>query len=155
MTAYNNSIFPTQQPTVTAGAYSANDVVGGLLTFACGVPNGNVFIHRLQLGDADNEKAAMDLWFFKSSPATVLADNAAFSTISDADIRDKCLIHIALAATDYTTAGSNATGEKMIERSIPCDSLGNFYVYAVFVGAPTLGATTDYRFTFEVWPDAE
>lgn len=156
MGTFNNSTMVSVAPTITAGAYSAGDVIGGLLTCTVGTTvTGNVLVRRVVIGDADNEKAAMDLWFFKSSPATSLADNAAFSTISDADIRDACQAHVAIAASDYTTAGSNALGEKVIDnggRTIEVTN-GVFYVYAVVSGTPTYGATTDLRFTFEVWPD--
>lgn len=150
---FGNSVFLTVQPVVTAGAYSANDVVGGLMTFPIGSSflSGNVLLKRLIIGDADNEKAAMDIWIFNTAPTAIL-DNASFSTISDAEIRDTCRLHLAISASDYTTAGSNALGEKDINKSIDLSG-PNFYVYAVFSGTPTLGAITDYRFTFEVWPD--
>src|SRR5690349_16334679 len=117
---FGNSLMLTQAPTITAGAYSAGDVVGGLLTFAVGssFAGGNILIRHLTIGDADNEKAAMDLWFFNAAP-TVIADNGAFSTVTDAEIRDTCVFHITVNASDYTTAGSNALGEKKdINRSL-------------------------------------
>jgi hypothetical protein len=153
MTDLNFSLFPTVKPTITAGAYSAGDVVGGLLTFDAGLTvSTNLILHRLIIGDADNEKAAFDVWFFNAAPTTI-ADNAAFSTISDAEIRDTCFAHMAVATSDYTTAGSNALGEVNVNKEIKTDASGKFYAYVVCSGTPTYGTTGDLRFTVAIWPD--
>ena len=87
MRTYKETKRVSVTPTVTAGAYSANDIVGGLLEFE------NAFsdchktgrIVSVAIADTANQTATYDLVFFKSLPATTYADNAAFDP-SDADL---------------------------------------------------------------------
>lgn len=75
-------------PTVTAGAYTAGDIVGGLLEFS------NAFsdtykkgrIKSVAIADKADQSATYDLVFFKSVPAGTYTDNAAFDP-SDADLQ--------------------------------------------------------------------
>ena len=127
--------------TITAGAYSANDVVGGLLSFAVADTNGaSGIIRGLRLTDGDNEKAACKLWLFSSAPSTI-ADNAAFAP-SVADLQ-KCLGYLTIAAADYTTVNSNALAV-VDELSFDFSTAnGTVYGYLVCDATPTYTATTD------------
>jgi hypothetical protein len=57
----------SQTPTITAGAYSAKDCVGGLLTFANAtrVTGGSAVLNTVLIIDNDDEKAGLELWLFK------------------------------------------------------------------------------------------
>jgi hypothetical protein len=150
MGRYGLTRMPTVIPTITAGPYSAGDVIGGLMAFPIEAASG--VLVRIVIDDADNEKAAMTLWFYDSAPTTIL-DNAAFSTLADVD-NAKCLGFVDLAATDYKTAGSgNAVLDKAVRKGLVLVGSGTLYVYAVLVGTPTYGATNDLVFRLEIWPD--
>ena len=70
----------SQTPTVTVGAYSANDAVGGLLTFAnaARVSAGSGVIKDVILIDDAGQDAIMELWLF-SQTFTAMSDNAAWA----------------------------------------------------------------------------
>lgn len=74
-------------PTVTAGAYSAGDIVGGLLQFSNAFSDSHKKgrVKSVAIADLANQTATYDLVFFKSVPATTYTDNAAFDP-SDADL---------------------------------------------------------------------
>lgn len=135
----------TLRPTITAGAYSANDVVGGLLEFA--IPrNGAGFIRGLIITDDDNEKAACKLHLFVSKPTT-FADNAAFApTIND--LVNRAAV-IAVAAADYTTINGNA--QAIVSTNTSLDFVFSnqpmIYGYLVCDATPTYTATTDLWIT--------
>lgn len=136
-------------PTITAGAYSANDVVGGELAIpnAMRVPNGTGVLQSITVYDADNEKAALDFYFFQSAPAAALADNAAFAwTAGDEDL---FLGMVSVAAADYVTATDAVVSVRNIGLPVRAAANGNsLYCYVVATGTPTYTAATDLTFIF-------
>ena len=78
----------SQTPTITGGAYSANDAVGGLLTFAnaARVSGGGGFITNIQIIDDSGQKPNLELWLFKVT-FTAMTDNAAWAP-SEADLEN-------------------------------------------------------------------
>lgn len=72
-------------PTITAGAYSANDDIGGLQTVSnfFQSPGQVARIENISYVDIDGQAVAFN-FFFHKNPATIPADNAAWS-VSDAD----------------------------------------------------------------------
>ena len=71
-------------PTITAGAYTAGDVVGGKLSFPMRHEQNGGFIFRFVVVDDDNVGATLTAWFFQNDPTTI-ADNAALA-LSVADL---------------------------------------------------------------------
>lgn len=90
-------------PTITAGAYSANDVVGGLLEFPVDGTKDSGLIVRVQIVDAGNVKAACKLYLFTEKP-NVIVDNGAFAPNRAA--QEAMLGPIPVAAADYVTINS-------------------------------------------------
>lgn len=137
----------TVSPTVTAGAYSAADVVGGLLTFS-GVPKRGK-ITEVVVTDQAKQAGALDLVLFNTEPTTI-ADNGA-SDIADADIAK-----IATAIRLADTAGAHkydfsdnkiyviAELNRRFERT--GDALYGFLIAA---GTPTFAAVTDVSITIK------
>ena len=76
----------SQTPTVTNGAYSANDAMGGLLTFAnaARASGGSCVIEGFTVVDLSNTQPALELLLFDQT-FTNIADNGVFD-ISDADL---------------------------------------------------------------------
>lgn len=137
-------------PTITAGAYSANDVLGGLLSLDLG--NGAVggYIHSLLIVDDDNEKAAFNIYVFDTAP-TAINDNDALA-LTVADLKNLCPPVIAVAATDYTTHGANAYMGMELLKKVPFRTVGGtLYVYVSPTGTPTYTATTDLYFEFGIF----
>ena len=139
-------------PTIDTDAYTANDVVGGLMTFAFGGVGGSGSIRSITIADDDDEKAAFTLYIFNAAPSTI-ADDAAFApTIADLK---KLVTTVLVEAGDYATVNSNAYAilgghEDLATKNmdIPYASAdGNLYMYAVCTATPTYTAATDLTFT--------
>ena len=132
-----------QTPTVTAGAYSANDAVGGLLTFANAgrVSTGGGVIKNVLLIDDAGQDAAMELWLFDVT-FTAMADNAAWAP-SESDLRNL----VAVISTDDSANGWAAAGTPSvcaIECSYRFDLEGtSLFGQLVTRGTPTFAATDD------------
>lgn len=69
-----------QTPTVTAGAYSAGDAVGGLLTFAnaARASGGGGVVKGVVIVDDAGQDAELELWLFDRT-FTAMVDNAAWA----------------------------------------------------------------------------
>lgn len=140
----------TVAPTITAGAYSAGDVVGGLMTIPLESYSG--IIRQVNVDDDDNEKADITLYFFNASPTAVL-DNGAFAP-TIADLKKLVgILNIATAA--YTTVNGNAWAFKAavdIEYAVAESGVPSLYAYCVATATPTYAAVTDLQFRFLIEP---
>jgi hypothetical protein len=136
-----------QNPLITAGAYSANDAVGNILTFtnaSRAVGLGGTVV-GVVLQDADKESAALELWLFDVT-FTQTADNGGFD-VADAYL-DNCIGVIPIAAVDYNTA--NDSGVATIRNvNLPYSTIAGTDIYGQLrcTGAPTFGNTRDLTVT--------
>lgn len=129
-----------QTPTVTAGAYSANDAVGGLLTFAnaARASGGGIIIDAITLIDLASQAAVLDLVLFDQT-FTNTADNAAFDP-SDADLAN--VIDVIQVST-YATFADNSVGYRK-GLGIACKLAGtSLFGQLVTRGTPTYAGTSD------------
>ena len=125
-------------PVVTAGAYSANDVVGATLNF------GNVdgMLRAVTIVDQAKQAGAYQLVLFRDLP-TDIADNGTFD-IADADLPN---IIGAIHITD--TAGADKfdfTDNKIYCRqglALPITDISNLYGFLIALATPTYAAVTD------------
>lgn len=144
----------TKALTISTSAYTAGDVVGGLITFNVANAAGSGIISSVRIVDDDNEKAELTLYLFRSSP-TAIADADTFAP-SVADL--KAMIgKIVFYAADYTTLNNNAT---VIKRGTTDDinfefttTSGNIFGYLVCTGTPTYTAVTDLSIVLSAWLD--
>jgi len=132
-----------QTPTVTAGAYSANDAVGGLLTFANAgrvSGRGGVVKNVLLIDDAGQD-AVMELWLFDVT-FTAMVDNAAWAP-SQADLRNLvCVISTNDSANGWAAAGTPSVCS--VECSYRYDPTAtSLFGQLVTRGTPTFAATDD------------
>jgi len=141
------SVRASVTPTITAGAYGALDVVGGMLTFnVSGTPQGGI-LNRVIVVDDDNEKAVLTLYLFGTKPSTI-ADNAAF-TPAVADLK-ALFAKVAIAADNYVTLNSNAIAIiDDVNCVLPANN-GQIYGYLVCTATPTYTATSDLTITIDV-----
>ena len=141
----------TQVPTITAGAYSAKDAVGGLLTFAnaARAAGGTGIIHSLTLADKADAKAVLELWLFDRTFAAV-ADNAAFDP-TDAELLT-CVGVIPIAAADYFSAADNgAACVRNINLQYMLKSDGTaLFGQLKCIATPTYASTSDLSVTLAI-----
>lgn len=145
-----------QALTVGTDAYTANDVVGGLITFDVSGSSGSGIVRWARVVDDDNEKAELTLYLFDASP-TAIADDAAFSP-TVADLKNY-IGKVLFQAADYETINSNAVA--IIGHGVSTDylnidfktSTGNIYGYLVCTATPTYTAAADLHVTLGVWLD--
>lgn len=153
---HNAHRFVEVNPIIDTDAYSAGDVVGGLMTINVGGP---ATLRRVRLVDNDNEGAELSLYLFRDAPTTI-ADDAAFaSAFTEADNRKLIDRPLVFATSDYQTInsekyavkGSHVDGAGLGIEVIPVDG-ANIYAYAVCTATPTYAALKLFwQFTF--WTD--
>jgi len=140
---------PTQTPTVTAGAYSANEAVGGKLTFADAVDPGaspGALLESVTILDLAKQDIQLDLVLFDRD-FTATTDNAAFDP-SDADAA-----HIigVVKVTDYADFADSSVATKAgIGLPLKCASGSTIYGQLVTRGTPTYAAVTDITVTLGI-----
>ncbi len=139
----------TVTPTITAGAYTAGDALGGRLDFA-GVmratgPNRAGVITKVVVTDDAAQLAPIDIVFFNGAFAAT-ADNAAFDP-TDADLAN-CIGYVDVAATDYANFNDNAVAAKSSGLRMPFPFVlrphsVTLCAQMVVRAAPTYAATDD------------
>jgi len=131
-------------PTVTAGAYSADDAVGGLLTFANAAPlvggaGGGGIINSLKIIDDAGQDAELELWLFNET-FTAMTNNAAWNP-SQADLR-KLVAIISTASGAWFDAGTESAARIPVSQRY--DLVGtSMFGQLVTRGTPTFSATDD------------
>ncbi len=132
----------SQSPTVTAGAYSANDVVGGLLTFAsaAAIYGGGGVVKDLIIIDDAGQDAPLELWLFNAT-FTAIADNGAWDP-SQADLR-KLVAIISTADGSYFDAGTESVARVEASQRYDLASGTSLFGQLVTRGTPSYSATDD------------
>jgi hypothetical protein len=127
--------------TITNGAYSINDVVGGLITFAnaSSAAGKRSVIHTITLSGV--AALAYELWFFASDIATPAADNAVFTLVA-ADVA-MCKGVIPIATTDYLAPASafNVVTLRSVGFEFTCTAT-TLYAYLKAIATTTPNTTT-------------
>lgn len=143
-------------PTVSASsAYEAGDQVGGIQTLTDAVPQDTKTGALLNITVIDEaaQSAALVIYFFDELPTVASSDNAALN-ITDAEVTDKCIGQITIAAADYDAiSGSSiacvpASSSGIIFKSQ--ESGGNIYAVVKTTGTPTYGGTDDLTFKYAI-----
>ena len=137
-------------PTVTAGAYSANDVIGGRLQFA-GLKHGT--LQSITITDAAAQAVNYVLVLFESQP-TDITDNATFD-IADADL-PKIIYQDGLTSSDTRQAFTDNSYHYLYNLDVPLWSAGGTIWGCLFTtGTPTYAATSDITVTLQVEVDGK
>ena len=133
-------------PTVTASsAYTANDVVGGLLTFS-GLRNGT--LQAITICDNGGDAVDYLLVLFESAP-TSIADHATFD-IADADL-SKIIYQDSLTSSSESQAFTDNSYHYLYGLSVPIWSAGGtVYGFLITTSTPTYAATSDITVTLQV-----
>ncbi|MCZ2099876.1 MAG: hypothetical protein LC121_27160 [Anaerolineae bacterium] len=138
-----------------AGAYEANDVVGGTLSCDAYNVSGGGYIGAVRLVDGDDEKAAFKLYVFNAAPSAIA--DAAPHAPTEADWL-KHIGTIEIATADYDASGNDAcafvygrgtgkTGE------VAFDNLpnGKLYFRLVCTATPQYTAADDLTLHVLLW----
>jgi hypothetical protein len=155
--SYNNVLEIT--PTVSASsAYTAEDQVGGIQTLdaACQSQGSGATLVSLVVTDKGKQNAALSVFFFDELPTVASVDNGAI-TITDAEMADKCIGVVSLAAASYVevagnsvvTAPASSTGLYLKSR----DANGKLYAVVKTTGTPTYASTSDLVFKYSFIQD--
>lgn len=140
----------TVAPVVTAGAYSAKDVVGGLLTFAsaASVYKGAGIIRKIVVKNNAMVADLLMVNLFNTAPA-VIADNGPYDP-TDAEMAT-CIGTIPIVAADYVLATDNAIATKLLECPFVLAAGGtSLYAYVSTVATPSYAAITDFAITLTI-----
>ena len=118
--------------TVTLDAYTAGDVVGGLLTIPVHNAGGGGVLRRLITVDEDAQSEGYTLYLFDQLPSTIANDAAFAPTI--ADLR-KLIGTVTIAAGDYVTVNSLVYTIDEVDLEFTAAN-GNLYGYLVATDTP-------------------
>ena len=128
-------------PVITAGAYSAGDAVGGLMTFAGAARSagkGGV-IKDIKILDNGGQDTSLELWCF-SGTITPVADNAAW-VVGNTDLRKLVAIIPSSAGAWYAAGTPSACVVEVSQRyNLPSTSM---YGQLVTRATPTFAGTVD------------
>jgi len=134
-------IIITQTPTVTAGAYSANDAVGGLLTFtnAARASGSGGIIKSVVIVDDAGQDAELELWLFDTT-ITAISDNAPWA-LTEAELHT-CIAVISTTEGTWRASGTPSVCDIEVSRGYTCTGT-NLFGQLVTRGTPTYVATDD------------
>jgi hypothetical protein len=130
-------------PTVTAGAYVAGNVVGGLITLsgAFGMANSGV-LQSVRLTSRSTQTAEFDVTLFSAQPSSTFADHAAPSIVA----ADTLLVQPPVKLTNNSSLLGTATvyGADNIARGIKATG-SSLYAIVTTPGTPTFTSTADLQ----------
>ncbi len=136
-------------PTITAGAYAANDIIGGIqtLTDAAREMNGSVTLDTLIIQDLSLQDADITLWFLNQNPAGIYTDNVPLGFV-DADLGLVVGVRRILSS-DYDDAANNSVATLgNVGLSMTAVGTANLYVIAQIKVGDTYGTTSDLTFLY-------
>lgn len=145
--SYSKSIRVT--PTISTGAYTAQDQVGGLQTITNGLRINTKTGAGLSLTIIDKSKQGAEIvvFFFKSAPTIDSSDNAAID-IDDADIAAHCIGWAKVDTYESTAAESVGVATSVNLHLTTDDAQGDLFAVAKTNGTPTYAGTTDLVFVY-------
>jgi len=132
-------------PAVIVQTYTANDVVGGLLTFS-GLRNGTL----QSITVCDNAAQAVDylVILFESAPATI--DDGDEIDLTDSDL-PKIIYQDSLTSASNRQVFIDNSYHYLYGLSVPLWSAGGtVYGFLITTGTPTYVATSDITVTLQV-----
>ena len=143
-------------PTITAGAYSIGDVIGGIqtLTAAARVNATCTTLDTLIIRDKAMQDADIKLWFFDQNPTSGSYYDNDVLDIDDADLAF-CLGCLRVLSSDYDDASDNsiATLRNQGLKLTPTGGADDLYVVAEIETADSYASTSDLTFLYEFSQD--
>lgn len=136
-------------PTISTSIYAAKDAIGGLMTFANAASSsgGSGVIRSVTIEDNDQERADIDVVFFRATVAGTVTDNAPFDP-TDGDLAN-FVGFVPFGSGFYSDFNDNCAA--FVATDLPY-SLSGTDLFGVLVArsTPTYTATTDIVVTVHV-----
>ena len=149
---FNRTMADEVTPTIDTNAYTAGDVVGGLLTFDVCAAGGGGTIRHAWITDVHSEGADLTLYLFNATP-TSIADDAAFAAaITIADLKNLVAV-VSFAGADFTTINNMDWQSVDVDKSFKSGDPNVLYGYLVDGTGGTWAAATNLTIGLVVWAD--
>ena len=145
------------KPTITAGAYTAGDAVGGLLTFPLAartnISEGGSILTDVLIVDDAGQDAELELWLFNQT-FTAMADNAAWAP-AETDLENLiAVVSTEDSALGWLAAGTPSAINVECTRRIDLVAGGtSLFGQLVTRGTPTYAATDDLTIKIKLLQD--
>jgi hypothetical protein len=133
--------------TPSDAAYTANDVVGGVLSFTMNNATGFLYGVTVTVGEASIAVPGT-IWFYSAVPTTTIADNAAFAPVhaDNKKILGKVLLPTADALNSFNVYIT------LLTTPMPFTCTGTLYAYFVTSGTPNFtGAAQEIQIRLHVY----
>lgn len=140
----------TVTPTITAGAYTINSQLGGLMTLPQATLGDGLYasLANIIIIDKDKQDAPIVVYFFDRSPTIISSDNQALN-ITDAELADKCIGFVTVGASDYTDLSANSVAINHQEINLKAyGGQGTLYAVAKVGDTPIYTSTGSLIFKF-------
>lgn len=137
---------------VATSAYTAHDVVGGLLKCSYGT-GGGALLRRIKVLDYGVQSEPYIIHIYRSAPSTI-ADDAAFAPLDADGLLELGVVTV--AAGNYVTANGSAYSVAYMEAvnlEIPEICVGTIYIYLQCTDTPDYVAATDLVIEMTFWVD--
>jgi len=137
---------------VSATAYTADDVVGGLGRVKTG-SGGGMLLRGVSIRDTHKQSEPYIIHIYRSEPSTIADADPFAPTVADADLE---IGTVTINNADYATdAGSSySKAYKAIDKiEVRESSGGTLYVYLQCTATPDYNAVTDVKVEFWYWMD--
>lgn len=134
----------SKELTVGTSAYTAGDVVGGLLEFDISDASGGGIVNKIRLVDEDSQAEPYTLYIFNEAPTTIANDAAFAGSVTVADLR-KLIAVVSIVAGDYVTLNGFDYVHKALSQPLIFNGNGKLWAYLVAVDTP------DYTNTDTLW----
>lgn len=148
-------------PTISTTAYASGDQVGGIMTLSDAIRYDSVVgkgfseIVSVTILDGSKQNAAMDIWFFHTSPTVTSVDNGAFAmTYANLAAQAVGMVQVGLSGTYSSAAAVSVCSTCNL--NLPAESAANsskLYAIAVVRGTPTYATTSSLQFKFGIFLD--
>jgi hypothetical protein len=140
---------------VTAGAYGANDVVGGVIELpkVFRQEGRTVVLQDVFVLDAADQDPVLEILLFDQEPEQTYTNDAAMPTL-DEDI-DKIVARVSVAAASYVTVGGLAAAyaDDLGHPIKAAKGLSSLWAVIVVTSTPTFAAVDDLRVRFGFFQD--
>ncbi len=136
----------TTFPELSATAYSANDVVGTVLTLTNAIPNKVGFLENLLIIDRDNQKPNLSILLFNTQPATgTYTDNAVLALATD---HTNLIAQVDTDDASWRTLGTNAILNLVCLDRLTVGASTNLWAVVVTRSTPTYTQATNLAVKF-------
>ena len=124
--------------------YADHDQIGSLLTISdafSGTSKKGVIV-SVSVLDKSSQSSALTVHFFDASPTVASSDNAALN-ITDAELADKHIGKVEIAATDYQALSASSVATVDNAGVVISSKSKNLYLIVESAGTPTYTSATD------------